>query len=1023
MNDAQARRRIVQELDANFLVEASAGSGKTHSLISRMVSGILQGRYAIGHIAAVTFTRKAAAQLSARLRLELEKAGAEDALAQFPEMFVGTVHSFCGQILREYPVQAGISPAFREIEQREDETLQRRILREHLEDGEGRAMVRLLAEFGCSWLELLPALYNLSQQGDLDYLQPQSTRPCAESSWAEVEAFAQRLEPRLPACEAEPTCKLLFLGHRLVQQIRLAARENARDLLKLLNEWETNPKIVKRYWGSDRASQNQALGVVSAWVEDFRSQVVAPALEAWRAYLYCQCLPFLLKVRRATQEERRQLGVSNFQDLLQKCARLLRDHPQVVASLQARFRHLYVDEFQDTDPLQAEIFLRLAADSTSPPHWLQARPRPASLFLVGDPKQSIYRFRHADMRTYYRVRQLFHNQILELTHSFRSTPSICSWVNHVFAQLLPPENTQQQAAFAPLTSQQFESHEPAIYRLTTDSQRHTEVPVLEARKLAAYISNSHYQPGDFLILTCRIGELAIYQKALEELGIPYRSSGEPRPLEGLGKAFLALLKSLAQPGDSIALVSVLRGRFFGHSDPELFRHRQAGGELRLGLGTEGAEELKPSLALLEDLSEKIRCLSPGAAARLVIAELGLHWLDGADELETVADELSERGESGLTLLQGVVELLEAGQVQPRNLHSGQPNAVRIMNLHKAKGLEAKVVFLAAPAQGLPLQVDSTLTPEGLGAFCLRRYRKLLAHPPDWQHLAEQELAYLTAERTRLLYVAATRAREMLVVGGWSGSHGSANCPWLPLAPYLTDSPELEIPSPSDRYLQPAQELDAPECYTAARESCRQSSWKRSAVTTNNKASGFRSTLPLEASEGQGRDWGDLIHRLLEQVVRNPDSSREQLLNLARWFSLETPHLVPYLEGALDVIERVRASEFWSSVRLADQRLVEIPFGRREGSHLILGIIDLLLSQTDGWDIIDYKTDRKRLHELLAAYSQQIDEYARSWNAITGETVRSAGIFGVREASYGQLAKGSGPRTTGSVEGMPIVETP
>lgn len=103
------------------------------------------------------------------------------------------------------------------------------------------------------------------------------------------------------------------------------------------------------------------------------------------------------------------------------------------------------------------------------------------------------------------------------------------------------------------------------------------------------------------------------------------------------------------------------------------------------------------------------------------------------------------------------------------------------------------------------------------------------------------------------------------------------------------------------------------------------------------------------------------------------------------------------------------------MRLAEQRLVEIPFGRREDSHLILGVIDLLLSQKDGWDIVDYKTDRKRLHELLAAYSQQIGEYARSWNAITGETVRSAGIFGVREASYGQLAKGSGLQTAGSVE--------
>jgi ATP-dependent helicase/nuclease subunit A len=1012
LNDSEARRRIVTELESNFLVEASAGSGKTHCLVSRIVSGVLRGRYAIEQIAAVTFTRKAAAELSARLRLELEKSGAEAALARFSEMFVGTVHSFCGQILREYPVQSGISPAFREIEQREDETLQRRVLRTHLEDSEGRAMVRLLAEFGATWLDLLPAFYCLSEQSDLNYLQPQSPKPCSDAIWQALEGFASQLGPRLPSCAGQPTCKLLLLSQRLVQQIRLASRENARDLIKLISEWETNPKTVKRYWGENRALQNQALNDLIPLVDEFRATVVVPALASWRSHLYSRCLPFLLRVRQACQEERRQLGLSNFQDLLRKCAQLLREHPEVVERLQGRFQHLYVDEFQDTDPIQAEIFLRLSADSGSPPDWLEGRPRPASLFLVGDPKQSIYRFRHADMRTYYRVRQYIlanQGEVLELTTSFRSSAPICNWVNAAFRQLFPAQSSHEQAAFAPLTPTSHHSSErPAVYRLTLDSQRHTELPTLEAKQLAAFISANHYSPGDFLILTCRIGELAIYQKALQELGIPYRSSGEPRPLEVLGRAFLELLRSLAHPGDSISLTSVLRGRLFGHSDPELFLHRQAGGELRLGLGQGGTEELKPSLTVLENLSERIRSLSPGAAARLIILELGLEWLDGSEELEAIADELSERGEAGLTLIQGVTELLEAGQIQPRNLHCGQRNAVRIMNVHKAKGLEAKVVFLAAPAQGLPLQVDSTLTPEGLGAFCLRRYRKLLAHPPNWDQLAEDELKYLSAERTRLLYVATTRAREMLVVGGWSGSHGAANRPWLPLAPFLDDCPELKIPLPTNKYLRSSGELDS-EAFKAStearrirRELCRQPSWKRSAVTTNNKTSGFRSTLPLDATQGQGKDWGDLIHRLLEHIARNPQCPRDQLLNLARWFSLETPHLAPYLESALDLIERVRTTEFWASVQHAQQRLVEIPFGRREGNHLIIGIIDLLLSQQDGWDVVDYKTDRKRLNELLAAYTLQIGEYARSWNAITGETIRSAGIFGLREGSYGTV---------------------
>jgi len=152
----------------------------------------------------------------------------------------------------------------------------------------------------------------------------------------------------------------------------------------------------------------------------------------------------------------------------------------------------------------------------------------------------------------------------------------------------------------------------------------------------------------------------------------------------------------------------------------------------------------------------------------------------------------------------------------------------------------------------------------------------------------------------------------------------------------------------------------------------------------------------DRGQGEGKDWGDLIHKLLEQLVLRPELERPQLENMARWLTLERPHLTPYLGGALDLLDRIRAGEFWQRVLHSKERLAEVPFGRRSGSQLIFGVIDLLLSQEEGWDIVDYKTDRKRVEELLAAYAPQLEEYARSWTAITGEAVLSAGIFGVRE---------------------------
>lgn len=523
MRDGAARRRLVGELETNFLVEASAGSGKTYSLVSRIVAGLIGETYRIQHLAAVTFTRKAAAELSGRLRLELEQAGAQDILADFPEMFVGTVHAFCGRLLREYPVQAGISPAFRELEQREDELLQRSVLRAAFEQPEGQSLLRLLKDFGAGSAELLPGLHEMCDRGELDYFCPQVECPDLSGAWTQIDRMAESLEPLTPDCsEAEPTCKILALARRLLQGVRLSDRDTPRDMLRLLGEWEAVPKPVKRYWGPKREQQNEALGRVTPLVEAFRTEVVAPVLEAWRAYLYTRCVPFLTRVRGACQEERRQQGLVSFHDLLRKCVTMLKKHPDVLAALRDRFRHLYVDEFQDTDPLQAELFLLLAGEP----------PRPGSLFIVGDPKQSIYRFRHADMRIYQRVRARLlecGGDMLALTTSFRSSIPMCEWLNQTFEHLLPNQASPQQAAFSPLESHRREAAGPALYRLTQHCGRYPEVSREEAGQIARYIAASGQEPGDFLILTSRRAELVVYQQALRQHGVPYQSGPSPCP--------------------------------------------------------------------------------------------------------------------------------------------------------------------------------------------------------------------------------------------------------------------------------------------------------------------------------------------------------------------------------------------------------------------------------------------------------------------------------------------------------------
>lgn len=1009
--DAPEREQIANRFDQNFLVEASAGSGKTHSLVSRLVGGILEGAYCIEKLAAVTFTRKAAAELSGRMRLALQaacqgprSAAAREALAQFDKIFIGTVHSFCSRLLREHPVQAGISPGFQEMEDEDDRLLQRKVLRTVLDEPSGRQLLRLLREFDAGTIELQNALRWMTDYGELDYVADLLPRPDLEPAWQEVEDFAQFLRGVLPECEeAQPTCKLLVVSQSLMRRLGWANRSTPRDLVKLLEEWETDPKIVMKYWGQNRAAQNEVLDRVKERVTVFREGLALPQLSLWRSYLYSQLTPFVLRVRGECERERKMNGLVNFNDLLRLTCQLVKN-PTVRLDIQERLQHLCVDEFQDTDPLQAQLFFLLCSEDPEELDWTRTHPKPGSLFLVGDPKQSIYRFRRADIETYNRARDIIlqtGGSVVSLRTSFRSTPELCDWINQVFTGLLPAEPTAQQAGYATIHSLPNREQCKPLERRMQDGGRYTEVSATEAPALALWVADklrNGYAPADFLVLTARKADLRLYQQAFTDAQIACQVSADPAPLSPRGRAFLRLLQVLANSQDRITLVGVLRGPLFGHGDDELFQsfHQKT------------PNQVDQTLDFIRELRSQVRYLPLGAAAQLVARQLGLH-LSSDLEIDGIVDYLSERGQAGLTLAQCVRELFESEAIPLPPSPSGH-EGVRIMNLHKAKGLEARVVILAAPTSGLPAKAEHSVV-EGRGAFCLYRNRKPLAHPANWSEIEERELEFVRAEHLRLLYVAATRARECLVVCQWSGSHASALRPWAALDPFLTDVEPLEL---SAQGVQARGSLAAASMADILAEQerrvqqlsvCSQPGWQRHAVTANNHASGLQAAPSLPDDSVGGTAWGDLIHRLLEQLVLKPTLTREQLASLARWFTFDTPELAEHLETALDTLERIRESEFWSRVLGAKQRLVEVPFGQRVDRNLLFGIIDLALEQEDGWDIVDYKTDRKRLDELIARYAGQVARYAQSWTEITAEEVGFAGIYGVREGGLSEDVRG------------------
>jgi ATP-dependent helicase/nuclease subunit A len=340
-----------------------------------------------------------------------------------------------------------------------------------------------------------------------------------------------------------------------------------------------------------------------------------------------------------------------------------------------------------------------------------------------------------------------------------------------------------------------------------------------------------------------------------------------------------------------------------------------------------------------------------------------------------------------------------------------------MNLHKAKGLEAPVVFLADPARGWIERIDVRIVRDGLNAlgyFELSRpkgefARTCLGRPADWEDHKNQERAYVEAEQRRLLYVAATRARDLLVVSRPAKASGRSR-PWQMLEPYLAKATALAIPPVA---VPPAPTLPdlsagARDAAQAAREArlrtLRAPSWQVESVTSTAHRAGPYGH-PLQ--EGKTREpdtgmaWGSLIHFLLEHAMHGPRRDRAHLERLATWFAFDKPELRRVIPEALDTVERVMTADFWREALAAEERAVELPFAVRVEQagivpRLLHGVIDLAFKTADGWTLIDYKTDQLApgTDALAAHYAPQVRAYADHWSAELGVTTR-AGLHFIR----------------------------
>ncbi|MGQ0562041.1 MAG: UvrD-helicase domain-containing protein, partial [Gemmatimonadota bacterium] len=785
--DAAARARISTDLDTNLLVEAGAGAGKTTQMIRRMLALVATERAQVEQIAAVTFTRKAAAELRERFQNQLESAiraarAANDhplaerldhALKRIDGGFIGTIHAFCARMLREHPIEAGLDPDFHEVVEVEELLLRRHAWARACERmaHEGAPELRDLVQVGLRPAQLQPLYEKLCDFVDVEFPAERRPRPDPARVREELQRLVDRAEQLLPARRPgggydDLQKRLRGLGFKR-QVLSWNHETNFFDALEKAIGI-ANAKISAAKWRDAREARelHQAF-------KDFGAAggAAAALLAEWFAHRYPFAIAFARKAAKLYAHDRLRTGKLNFQDLLMFAARLLRENANARRALGAKYRFVLVDEFQDTDPIQAEILFLLASADASRRDWRSVELRPGALFVVGDPKQSIYRFRRADIGIYNQVKARFaagQGEVLQLTSNFRSTKPLETFVNQVFSQLLPEVATDRQAAFTPMMVQKpgKAAHGAWCQSFDVATRRHDIIAGADADRIATWIAKRIRKrkrgPGDFLLLTNRKAALQVYARALEARDVPVEVSGSAVGLEEELHELVILLEALSDPADPTLTVAVLLGLFFGLDHEQLLLHKLARGTFHFL-----DEQILPdtpvvtALRQLRQWWQLARREPADVAIPRIVEDIGLlpHAAGGdlgatrAGALLFALDAVRAAGMAGDTSLRAAIEAIrvatEAAEAEAP-LEPGRSDVVRVMNVHKAKGLEAPVVILAFPTgewQGTPaIHVERPATGKAIGyvrveeraeAFAMRT----LAQPLDWPARAAAEAEY------------------------------------------------------------------------------------------------------------------------------------------------------------------------------------------------------------------------------------------------------------------------------------------
>ena len=745
----------------NVFVSAGAGTGKTSVLVERYVRAVCDHGLDVDSILVITYTRKAAGELRGRIRAALVDRGRPELARQLDGAWISTIHGFCNRLLKAHPFAVGLDPRFRELEDAAAAVLRgeafERALDRFCSDGDPERL-RLLATYRASGLRrMLTGVYETLRSAGGDLVLELGPRPSAQEAITRLRDEASCLAEEASATDNQ--------------------RRSAEEALRLL---EGSPPPERLVDLSGLASR----GVRAASFELARKGLERAALEELAAGDRDLLQELLEGFAAEYAAAKRRESAVDFEDLQLAARDLLRDHEAVRDAVRLRFRLVMVDEFQDTNRLQCELIE------------LVAHPEATEVLTVGDEFQSIYGFRHADVEVFRERREQARN-LLALRSNYRSRPQVLAAVNYLFAGAFGDEY-QPLAASAEFADPVF-GHpvellvtDKAGYR---DEREHWRQG--EARRIAARVRElvdaGDAVPGEIVVLFAAGTDAERYEEELRREGLPtYRATGRGYFGQQQVADLLAYLRLLHNRYDDVALATVLASPFVGVSNDALVLVRRGAPRrplftaLERGL-PEGLSSVDARLlrAFLQRYERLVRVSARVGLERLCERVLAEHDYDLAvlarwdgsrrfanlRKLGRLAREYEAiRGGdlAGFVRFVREQEALGAKELEAVAEEEGA-DAVRLLTIHGAKGLEFKVVIVADAGRDLggPRSGDEIV------ALSDGRFGFKMVHPTrgdrrpvfDYEDVRKAEEGQERAERLRLYYVAMTRAIDRLIVSG------------------------------------------------------------------------------------------------------------------------------------------------------------------------------------------------------------------------------------------------------------------